>query len=95
MSRHFKDARGFYLVIAGSMVVAVGLDLAGLNPIRSLFYSAILNGITAPPLIIVMWFLARNPAVLGDRSCGRVSSTLLLATAIGSAALPIAYLLWS
>lgn len=94
LSRHFREARGFYLIIAGSMVVAVGLDLAGLNPIRSLFYSAILNGITAPPLIIVMWLLARNPAVLGNRSCGWLSSTLLLATAIGSAALPIAYLLW-
>ena len=94
LSRHFREARGFYLVIAGSMVVAVGLDLGGLNPIRSLFYSAILNGITAPPLIIVMWLLARNPAVLGHRSCGRLSSSLLLATAIGSAALPIAYLLW-
>ena len=94
LSRRFREARGFYLVIAGSMVVAVGLDLGGLNPIRSLFYSAILNGITAPPLIIVMWLLARNPAVLGHRSCGRLSSSLLLATAIGSAALPIAYLLW-
>lgn len=54
LSRHFREARGFYLVIAGSMVVAVGLDLAALNPIRSLFSSAILHGITAPPLIIVM-----------------------------------------
>ena len=95
LSRHFREARGFYLVIAGSMIVAVGLDLGGLNPIRSLFYSAILNGITAPPLIIVMWLLARNPAVLGHRASGRVSSTLMLATALGSATLPIAYLLWS
>ncbi len=95
LSRRFREARGFYLVIAGSMLLAVGLDLGGLNPIRSLFYSAILNGITAPPLIIVMWLLARNPEVLGHRASGRVSSMLMVATALGSAALPIAYLLWS
>ena len=95
LSRHFREARGFYLVIAGSMVVAVGLDLLGLNPIRSLFYSAILNGLTAPPLIVVMWLLARKPEVLGDRRSGWFSSSLLIGTALGSAALPIAYLLWS
>ena len=95
LARHFREARGFYLIIAGSMVVGVGLDLVGLNPIRSLFYAAILNGITAPPLIIVMWLLARNPKVLGNRRSGAFSSSLLLGTVVASVALPIAYLLWS
>lgn len=95
LSRHFREARGFYLVIAGSMTIGVALDLLGLNPIRSLFYAAILNGITAPPLIIVMWLLARKPEVLGDRRSGAFSSALLLGTVVASAALPIAYLLWS
>ena len=77
------------------MLVGLGLDLIGLNPIRSLFYAAILNGITAPPLIVVMWLLARNPEILGDRRSGPLSSILLLGTVVGSVALPIAYLLWS
>jgi Mn2+/Fe2+ NRAMP family transporter len=94
LSRTFREARGFYLIIAGSMVIGLGLDLLGLDPIRSLFYAAILNGITAPPLIWVMLRLARNPSVLGDRRSGRFSSALLAITAIGSAALPIAYLCW-
>ena len=95
LSRHFREARGFYLVIMGSMLVGLGLDLLGLNPIRSLFYAAILNGVTAPPLVFVMWLLARNSAVLGDRRSGPFSSALLLGTVVGSVALPIAYLLWS
>jgi NRAMP (natural resistance-associated macrophage protein)-like metal ion transporter len=94
LSRPFRDARGFYLVILGSMIVGLGIDLIGLSPIRSLFYAAILNGITAPPLIIVMLILARRPDVLGDRRSGRLSTTLLGLTVIGSIALPIAYLLW-
>ncbi len=48
LSRHFREARGFYLVIAGSMVLGLGLDVLGLDPIRGLFYAAVLNGITAP-----------------------------------------------
>jgi Mn2+/Fe2+ NRAMP family transporter len=94
LARHFREARGFYLVIVGSMVIGLGLDLLGLDPIRGLFYAAILNGITAPPLIVVMLLLARRREVLGDRRSGRLSSTLLALTAIGGAALPIAYLLW-
>ena len=94
LSRHFRDARGFYLVILGSMFVGLAIDLVGLSPIRSLFYAAILNGVTAPPLIVVMLVLARRTDVLGDRRSGRLSSTLLGLTVIGSVALPIAYLLW-
>jgi NRAMP (natural resistance-associated macrophage protein)-like metal ion transporter len=94
LSRHFREARGFYLVIAGSMLGGVILDLVGLDPIRGLVYAAILNGVTAPPLIFVMWLLARREDVLGERRSGRLSSTLLLGTVIGSVALPIAYLLW-
>ena len=94
LSRHFREARGFYLVIGGSMALGLVLDLVGLDPIRSLFYAAILNGVTAPPLIVVMWILARRRDVLGDRRSGRLSSTLLGLTVIGSVALPVAYLLW-
>ncbi|MBS1691715.1 MAG: Nramp family divalent metal transporter [Actinobacteria bacterium] len=94
LSRHFREARGFYLVIAGSMAIGVALDLLGLDPMRSLFYAAILNGVTAPPLIVVMLLLARRPAVLGEHRSGRLSLGLLAATVVGSLALPIAYLLW-
>lgn len=94
LSRHFREARGFYLVIAGSMALGVALDLLGLDPMRSLFYAAILNGVTAPPLIVVMLVLARRPAVLGEHRSGRLSLALLGATVVGSVALPIAYLLW-
>jgi NRAMP (natural resistance-associated macrophage protein)-like metal ion transporter len=94
LSRTFRQARGFYLVIAGSMTMGVALNLAGLDPIRGLFYAAILNGVTAPPLIIVMLVLARRREVLGDRRSGRLSTALLGLTVVGSVALPIAYVLW-
>jgi NRAMP (natural resistance-associated macrophage protein)-like metal ion transporter len=93
LSRHFRDARGFYTVIVVSMLLGLALDFGGLDPIRGLYYAAILNGLTAPPLILVMLILTRSRRVLGGQRSGWVSTTLVVATLIASVALPIAYLL--
>lgn len=94
LSRHFREARGFYTVIIGSMLLGLALDLGGLDPIRGLYYAAILNGVTAPPLILVMLLLARSRRTLGDRRSGWLSTTVVVATIVVSTALPIAYLVW-
>ena len=88
LSRHFREARGFYTVIIVSMVLGLALDLGGLDPIRGLYYAAILNGLTAPPLIVVMLILARSRRTLGEQRSGRISTTLVVATIIASVALP-------
>lgn len=92
LSRHFREARGFYTVIVASMVLGLALDLGGLDPIRGLFLAAILNGLTAPPLILVMLLLARSRGLLGDRRSGWLSTTLVVVTIVASTALPVAYL---
>ena len=94
LSRHFREARGFYTVIIGSMLLGLGLDLAGLDPIRGLYYAAILNGVTAPPLILVMLLLARSRRTLGEHRSGPLSTTVVVLTIVASTALPIAYLVW-
>ena len=43
-------AHGFYAVIAIAMALGLGLDYAGLNAVKMLFWSAVLNGALAPPL---------------------------------------------
>jgi Mn2+/Fe2+ NRAMP family transporter len=63
-------SRKFYGVIAISMVLGLVLDFVGFNAVKMLFYSAVLNGILAPPLIVLVVLLTSNPAVMG----GRVSS---------------------
>ncbi len=93
LSQHFRQARGFYTVIIASMVLGLALNLGGLDSIRGLYYAAILNGLTAPPLIVVMLILARSRATLGDQRSGRISTTLVVATIIASVMLPIAYVL--
>ncbi len=54
LSRKLRRAPQFYVVIAGAMVVGLALNFAGLNAVKMLFWSAILNGVLAPPLVVLV-----------------------------------------
>jgi Mn2+/Fe2+ NRAMP family transporter len=92
LSKGFREARGFYAVIVFSMLVGLALDFAGMDPIRGLYYAAIINGITAPPLILLMIVLARSRRMESRRS-GPLSLAVCGAAVAISVALPIAWLL--
>lgn len=95
LSLKLSQARAFYMVIVVSMCMGMVMNLVGLDAVRALYWSAILNGIAAPPLIVMIWVLSRRREVLGDRRSGPLSSTVVGLAAVVSAALPIAYLLIS
>ena len=61
-------SRGFYGVIAVGLALGLALDYAGFNAVFMLFWSAVLNGVLAPPLIVIVLLLTSNPAVMGSRS---------------------------
>jgi NRAMP (natural resistance-associated macrophage protein)-like metal ion transporter len=62
-----KKARKFYAVIAIAIIVGLVLDFAGFNAVKMLFWSAILNGLLAPPLVIMVVLLTGDPKVMGKR----------------------------
>jgi len=86
LSRRLKDAPGFYAVIIASMVIGLALVGIGVNPIRALYLSAIFNGITAPPLILLIIILARSQDVLGTH---RSRWPSLVATAVAGVAMTV------
>ncbi|MEQ1763559.1 MAG: Nramp family divalent metal transporter [Pyrinomonadaceae bacterium] len=55
----------FYAVIAVAMILGLALDYVGFNAVRMLFYSAVLNGVLAPPLIVLVVLLNRDPKIMG------------------------------
>lgn len=57
----------FYAVIAVSIVVGLAFDFAGFNAVKMLFWSAILNGLLAPPLVIMIVLLTGDRKVMGNR----------------------------
>src|SRR6476661_5217397 len=65
------QARNFYLVIAASMLIGVALSFSPIEPIRLLLWSAVVNGILAPPLIIIVLIICNNSKVMGSFRNGR------------------------
>ena len=62
-----RGARRFYAVLAAAMVGGLAIDFAGLDAVKMLFWSAVLNGALAPPLIFLVILLTSNRRVMGDR----------------------------
>lgn len=71
-----KDAKRFYAVIAASTLVGVVIDFAGINPISALFWTAVINGVVAPPLLVVVMLVANNKRVMGSRTNGPVTNII-------------------
>lgn len=72
----FRQAPGFYGIIAVATLIGVAINLTGLNPIRALYYTAVLNGVVAPPLLVMIMLISNNPKIMADRANGRISNFL-------------------
>jgi len=59
-------AKGFYGVIIASMLVGMAINFLGLDPIKGLVFSAVLNGITSPPLLLLIVLLSNRRSVMGQ-----------------------------
>ncbi|MGH7155458.1 MAG: NRAMP family divalent metal transporter, partial [Acetobacteraceae bacterium] len=66
LARQPKEARAFYGTLALATVIGILLNFAPIDPIRALFWSAVINGVMAAPIIVAMMLLADNPKVMGD-----------------------------
>jgi NRAMP (natural resistance-associated macrophage protein)-like metal ion transporter len=87
------DARGFYGVVAVSMIAGLGLGFTSINPIKALFYSAVINGVVAVPLMVLILLLAMRPSVLGAYTASRSSLALGWITVLLMAAASVGMLI--
>jgi NRAMP (natural resistance-associated macrophage protein)-like metal ion transporter len=71
-----RHAKKFYGVIAASTLVGVAIDFLGINPISALFWTAVINGVVAPPLLVVVMLVANNKRVMGKRTNGRFTNVV-------------------
>lgn len=70
LERQAKDARGFYGVIAFSVLGGLLLEYTPISPMKALFWSAVINGVVAVPLMVVVILLASRKGVMGSYSAG-------------------------
>jgi NRAMP (natural resistance-associated macrophage protein)-like metal ion transporter len=66
LSRKPKRAVAFYAVLTVSVLIGIGLNFTPLDPIKALYWSAVINGMLAPPVMALMMLLVRKKAVMGS-----------------------------
>jgi NRAMP (natural resistance-associated macrophage protein)-like metal ion transporter len=96
LDRTFKQAKGFYGIMAFSLILGLSLNLFGITPIDALIATAILYGITAPILIGVILHIANNKEIMGEFVNSRLMNiggiTTLIIMSVCAIALIILYL---
>jgi Mn2+/Fe2+ NRAMP family transporter len=87
LERKATDAWGFYGVIAVSVLAGLGIQYLPISPMKALFWSAVINGVVAVPLMAVIILLVSNKSVMGAYTASR-SLVILgwIATAVMGAA---------
>ena len=80
-------ARVFYGAIAATTLAGALMQSVGVNPVRALYWSAVINGVLAAPLMAIMMLIVRNPAAMGKLTLSRKGAVLgWAATALMAAA---------
>jgi len=92
LERKPKNARGFYGVIAISVLVGLVIQYSPISPMKALFWSAVINGVVAVPLMVVIVLLASSKSVMGAFTSSR---PVVVLGWIGAAVMGLAAVLMS
>jgi NRAMP (natural resistance-associated macrophage protein)-like metal ion transporter len=76
LDQDWRRAKPFYGVIAAATVIGTLINLTPIEPIDALFWASVLNGITAPPLLVLIMLAARDRRVMGSQRIGPVLTVL-------------------
>ena len=87
------QARGFYAILTVATVLGIGIDLYGVDSMKMLVWSAIVNGVIAVPIMAVMMLLAVNPGVMGAFVISR-RLTILGWLAVAVMAMSVVAMFW-
>lgn len=95
LNRKFRQAHAFYGVLIVSMLIGLGINFVGIDPIKALIYSAIANGIVAPVVLALIVLISSNRHIMGEWTNKRSTTfvgwavTSVMALAGGAAILAI------
>jgi len=81
LNRKLKQARSFYAIILFSTAAGVALDFIGINPVKALYWSAVLNGLLAPFLLVAILLIASNRKLMQGQPSSRLGWIVVAVTA--------------
>lgn len=76
--RKFKKAPGFYVTILIATLVGLLINFLGIDPIKALVFTAVCNAIAAIPLLLIIFFMARNKNIMGEYKSGVISQVFVM-----------------
>ena len=76
LDKKFTQAKSFYVSIIISLLVGLSLNFLHISPIKALLYTAILYGLTAPVLIVIIMHIGNNKAIMGENTNSTLSNIL-------------------
>lgn len=71
LERRWFEAKGFYAIIALATLVGTGLNFTSVNPMKALYWSAVINGVVAVPIMLGLMMLTTRKDVMGPFTAGR------------------------
>jgi Mn2+/Fe2+ NRAMP family transporter len=90
LERKPKEAVRFYAAIGAATLVGSSLNFFGIDPIKALFWAAVLNGLVAAPLMVVIMIMASSPKVMGKftiprhlRVAGWIATVVMVCVCLG------------
>jgi NRAMP (natural resistance-associated macrophage protein)-like metal ion transporter len=82
MDEKYPRARAFYTTFVVSIVLGVALQALGVNPVKALYWSAVLNGLLAPFLLVGVLIVARDEKVMAGQPSSRLSRVVVTVTTV-------------
>ena len=76
LDKKFHEAKGFYVIIAISLILGLSLNYIGISPIDALIFTAVLYGLTAPVLIAIILHISNNKKIMGEFVNTRIQNML-------------------
>lgn len=97
LDRKWKDAPGFYGVIAASTIIGLLMNFVGIDPVKALVWSAVINGVAAVPLLFLIAIINGKISILGKNRGGPLSQLFVWLTFVimGLSAVALLYTTFS
>jgi NRAMP (natural resistance-associated macrophage protein)-like metal ion transporter len=90
LDKELKRARAFYALILLSTGVGVGLDFIGINPVKALYWTAVINGLLAPFLLVAILVVASDRKLMQSQPSSRLGWTVVALTTLAMFAAGVA-----
>jgi Mn2+/Fe2+ NRAMP family transporter len=90
LDKKLKQARALYTLILLSTGVGVGLDFVGINPLKALYWTAVINGLLAPFLLVAILVIASDKKLMQGQPSSRLGWTVVAITTVAMFAAGVA-----